>query len=198
MQKIISSINRAVGFATRHFFDFLPSSDHGFQNQAVENRRFGQLGKACQQLDVAKNLTDAFPHPYNENDGKAFISFAAKDKPIHIFAIEIKGEAAGGIGIFPQSDIHKKNAELGYWLAEPFWGNGIITRAVKQMVDYGFNTFDIDRIFARPFGNNIASQKVLEKNNFILEGRFEKVLFKKGEYLDELVYAVRRENWKFA
>ncbi|MFT5765883.1 MAG: ribosomal-protein-alanine N-acetyltransferase [Saprospiraceae bacterium] len=60
------------------------------------------------------------------------------------------------------------------------------------MVDYGFNTFDINRIFARPFGNNIGSQKVLEKAGFVLEGKFEKAIFKNEVYLDELVYAIRK------
>ena len=81
---------------------------------------------------------------------------------------------------------------MGYWLAEPFWGKGIITGAVRQMLEYGFKTFDINRIFARPFGTNIASQKVLEKTGFVLEARFEKTFFKNGEYLDECVYAIRR------
>lgn len=64
------------------------------------------------------------------------------------------------------------------------------------MIDFGFSTFDIDRIFARPFGTNIASQKILENNNFKLEGRYDKILLKNGEYFDELVYAIRRENWQ--
>ncbi len=154
------------------------------------------LVKYANNWNVAKNLTDKFPHPYTENDGKSFISFALADNPIHIFAIEVNGEAVGGIGIHPQTDIFKKNAELGYWLAEPFWGQKIITNAVKQMVDFGFSTYDIDRIFARPFGTNAASKKILENNNFLLEACFEKALFKNEEYLDDLVYAIRRRNWK--
>jgi [ribosomal protein S5]-alanine N-acetyltransferase len=90
----------------------------------------------------------------------------------------------------------EKNAELGYWLAEPFWGRGIVSSAISQMVEFAFSTYDIDRVFARPFGTNIASQKVLEKNNFILEGKFEKTLIKNGELLDELIYAIRRERWE--
>ena len=82
--------------------------------------------------------------------------------------------------------------ELGYWLAEPFWGQGIITRAIGQMVQYGFENFDITRIFARPFGTNIGSQKALKKAGFLLEARFEKTLFKNGQFLDELVYALRK------
>ncbi|HND16845.1 MAG TPA: GNAT family protein [Saprospiraceae bacterium] len=65
-------------------------------------------------------------------------------------------------------------------------------------MDIAFTEFDIERLFARPFGNNIASQKVLEKNNFRLEARFEKTIFKNGEYQDELVYAYRREMWEKA
>jgi RimJ/RimL family protein N-acetyltransferase len=64
------------------------------------------------------------------------------------------------------------------------------------MVDFAFANYKINRVFAIPFGTNIASQKVLEKNNFILEGKFDKVLIKNGELLDELIYAIRRENWK--
>ena len=142
--------------------------------------------------DIAKFMMDGFPHPYTEENGKAFIAFATKDDPIHIFAIDVNGEAVGGIGIHPQADVQRKNEELGYWLAEPFWGKGIITNAIKQVIEFGFKTYDINRIFARPYGTNIGSQKVLEKAGFVLEGRFEKTIFKNGEFLDELVYAVRK------
>lgn len=143
---------------------------------------------------IAQYMTDQFPHPYTIEKGKAFIEFATKGSPLHIFAIDINGKAVGGIGVHPQMDIQCKNAELGYWLAEPFWGKGIVTKAIGQMIDYGFKNFDIDRIFARPFGTNKGSQRVLEKSGFVLEARFEKTLFKNGEYLDELVYAVRRKK----
>jgi ribosomal-protein-alanine N-acetyltransferase len=128
--------------------------------------------------------------------GKAFIEYATKDDPIHIFAIEVNQEAVGGIGIHPQSDIFIKNAEIGYWLGEPFWGHGIVSKAIKQIIQFGFSTFEIERIFARPYGTNFASQKILEKNNFLLEGRYNNILYKNGEYLDELIYAIRRYNWE--
>lgn len=153
------------------------------------------LVKYANNWNIAKNLTDKFPFPYSEDNGKAFIEYATQGDPISIFAIDIEGQAVGGIGIHPQDDIHRKNAELGYWLGEPFWGQGIVTRAIKQAVNFAFNTLYIDRVFARPFETNIPSQKVLEKNNFILEGRFEKVLIKDGVLLDELIYAIRRKNW---
>ena len=150
------------------------------------------LVRYANNSDIAKFMTDGFPHPYTEENGQAFIAFATKDDPIHIFAIDVAGEAVGGIGLHPQADVHRKNAELGYWLAEPFWVKGIITNAIKEIVAFGFKTYDINRIFARPFATNIGSQKVLGKAGFVLEGRFDKTFFKNGEFLDEFVYAVRR------
>lgn len=143
-------------------------------------------------VDIARFMTDAFPHPYTQENGVAFIEFANKDNPVHIFAIEVNGKAVGGIGIHPQHDIQRKNAELGYWLAQPYWNKGIMTKAVLEMIKFGFSEYDIDRIFARPFGHNIASQKVLEKSGFKLEALLKGTLIKNGEKVDELIYAVRR------
>ncbi len=142
--------------------------------------------------NIARFMTDGFPHPYTRQHGIDFIAMATKDDPIHIFAVEVNGLAVGGIGIHPQKDIMKKNAELGYWLGEDYWGNGIITKAIIQMIDFGFKTYDITRIYARPFGSNLPSQRVLEKAGFTLEARIEKNIYKNGEVLDELIYAVRR------
>jgi len=142
---------------------------------------------------IAGFMTNQFPHPYTAEHGTAFINYATMTDPPLIMAISIGGEACGGIGVHPQPDISSKNAEMGYWLAEPFWGQGIITHAIPQMVAYGFKNFDINRIFARPFGSNIASQKVLEKAGFVLEAKFEKTFFKNGRFEDELVYGIRNE-----
>lgn len=142
--------------------------------------------------NIARFMTDKFPNPYKIEDAINFIQMATLIVPPNIMAIEVDGKAAGGIGIHIQPDIYQKNAEMGYWLGEPFWGKGIITKAITQMVDYGFAHWPINRIFARPFGTNLASQRVLEKAGFLLEGKFQKTLFKNGEYLDELIYAIRR------
>ena len=150
------------------------------------------LVKYANNAAIARFMTDQFPHPYTRDDGSAFIQFATSNTPSKIFAIDVNGEAVGGIGIHPQTDIMRKNAELGYWLAEPFWGKGIITKAIGEMVDYAFRHLDIQRIFARPFGSNLASQRVLEKAGFTLEARLEKTFFKNGAYEDELIYARRR------
>ncbi len=152
------------------------------------------LVKYANNYNIAKFLTNGFPHPYSEEDGRKFLSMASNNPGI--FAIDVDGEAVGSIGIFPQSDIHEKNAEVGYWLAEPFWGNGIIPRAIKEIVEYGFQTFDIIRIFARPFSTNPASQRVLEKAGFVCEARLKNAIYKNGNYMDELIYAIRKDEQK--
>jgi [ribosomal protein S5]-alanine N-acetyltransferase len=141
---------------------------------------------------IAANMSDMFPNPYTPEKGKAFIDMATQDEPARIMAIEVLGEAAGGIGLHPQQDIYRLNAELGYWLAEPYWRKGIITRAIKQMTQYGFEHLDINRIFARPFGYNKASQTALEKAGFTLEARLKETIIKNGVVQDELIYAIRR------
>jgi len=150
------------------------------------------LVKYANNYNIAKFLTNQFPHPYTEEDGRKFISNVANNDPVNVFAIEINGEAAGAIGIFPQTDIHEKTAEMGYWLAEPFWGNGIITRAIMEMVEYGFKTFDVTRIAARPFSTNPASQRVLEKAGFVCEARLKNAVYKNGMYMDELIYVIMK------
>ncbi len=148
------------------------------------------LVKYANNPKIAANMTDQFPHPYTRETGEKFIAMAISHDPIRIRAIEVNGGACGGIGIHPGEDVHRKNAEMGYWLAEPFWGKGIITEAIKQAIEYGFKTFDISRIFARPYGFNLASQRVLEKAGFKKEAVLKNTLFKNGEYTDEVIYSI--------
>lgn len=152
------------------------------------------LVKHANNFNVSKNLTDRFPHPYTAEHGRAFIEMTLASDPISVFAITADDRVIGGIGLHPQQDVQRLNAELGYWLAEPYWGKGIMSRAIPQMIEFGFQNLNINRIFARPYGSNLASQRVLEKAGFRLEGRFEKTLIKNGVLEDELIYAVRRPN----
>lgn len=164
-----------------------------FKLRPFKSSDIDSLCEYANNSKIAVNLTNQFPHPYSRQNGEAFIKMATQHSPNTIFAIDINGCASGGIGLHLQADIHIKNAELGYWLAEPFWGHGIMTKAVKEMVRYGFKNLDITRVFARPFGTNVASQKVLEKAGFVLEGKFKDTIYKNGEFLDELIYAVRKD-----
>lgn len=150
------------------------------------------LVKHANDPSVAANLTDAFPHPYTEEVGRAFLAEAMKSSPLRR-CIDIAGEACGAIGLHPKPDLWRRNMELGYWLGKEHRGKGIMTEAIKQMVPLGFETFpDVDRIYATPFGSNVASQKALEKAGFKLEAKLEGTLIKMGRKEDEWIYAVRR------
>ena len=143
---------------------------------------------------IARYMTNMFPHPYSRKNAIAFIEFATLAEPFRIFAIEINGKAVGGVGVHPQTDIMCKNAELGYWLGEDFWGQGVMSKVVAQIVPYAFKTFDIERLYGRVFGSNTASRYVLLKNGFVLESEIPKVIYKDGVFEDELIYGIRRHN----
>lgn len=164
-----------------------------YKLRAWKKSDIDSLVEHANNYNIAQWLTNAFPYPYNKEAGEAFFNSIINDNPTRVFAIEVNDKAVGSIGIFPQADIHEKNAEMGYWLSEKYWGNGIMPKAIAEIVDYGFKTFDITRIFACPFSTNIGSQRVLEKAGFELEARLKKALFKNGEYMDELIYAKLRE-----
>jgi len=142
---------------------------------------------------IAQRLTDAFPHPYTVQQAQDFIAKVTQQQPRQVSAITVDDVFVGCIGIHPKEDIWQHNAELGYWVAQPFWGKGIMTAAIQQVLQYGWTTFPtLQRIYARPFGSNIGSARVLEKAGFQLEARLYRTIFKAGVYEDELIYGI----WK--
>ncbi len=151
------------------------------------------LVELANNKNIARSMADVFPNPYTIENGKTFIGFATANPNSKIFAITVEGKPIGSIGLHLQTDILRKNAEIGYWLGEAYWGKGVIKNAIEQIVDYGFKNMDIVRIFARIYGTNIPSQRVIEKAGFKLEAKFEKTIFKNNEFLDELIYAIRKK-----
>jgi ribosomal-protein-alanine N-acetyltransferase len=139
-------------------------------------------------INVWNQLRNYFPHPYTPEDGEAWIAQQQGIVPAVNLAIEADGFLAGGIGIIRNTDVYYYSAEIGYWLGETFWGKGIATEAVRQMVDYAFFYFDITRLYAEVFEYNKASMRVLEKNGFYLEGVRRKAVFKNGIFQDDYIW----------
>lgn len=135
------------------------------------------------------NLRDIMPHPYSEQDADNFIRMTGKENPRVTFAIEYEGQFCGVIGLIPGADIYRRGAELGYWIGEPWWGKGIATEAVRQMVAYSFDELGLVRLQSGVMAHNPGSMKVLENNGFVLEGVFKKAIFKNGLIVDEHRYA---------
>lgn len=136
---------------------------------------------------VSENLRDIFPFPYTLQDAEYFITNIASNSNNLILAFEIGGNAVGAIGIYP--DTNTKDAELGYWLGEQYWGRGMATEAVNAIVEYAFKTLPISRIHASVFEHNKASMRVLEKCGFERETIHLNAILKNNVLINEHVYA---------
>jgi RimJ/RimL family protein N-acetyltransferase len=137
-------------------------------------------------------LRDQFPHPYTRADADDWLAHVAQQQPVTSFAIVVGDDAAGGIGLAPQPDVHRRSAEVGYWLGEAFWNRGIMTAAVRAFTTYAFDAFDLIRIFAGVFSSNPASMRVLEKAGYTRVGILRRSVVKDGQVLDQVLYAVTR------
>lgn len=141
------------------------------------------------------NLRDLFPHPYAEAHAAGYIAHVRNRSEILSFAIDVGGEAVGGISLRRGEDIERYTAELGYWLGEEFWGRGIATEAIRDVTERGFALHGLIRIFAVPFTRNTASCRVLEKNGYKCEGTMRRSAIKNGVIEDQYLYAVLREEY---
>lgn len=143
---------------------------------------------------VLNNLRDGLPYPYTEQDAEKFIRamLSADKNNTFAFAITLNGKVIGSIGAFRKDNIHCRTAEIGYYIGEPYWGNGYATSAIKQVCQYVFEHTDIIRIYAEPFSHNIASCRVLEKAGFQYEGILRSNAVKCGSVVDMKMYALIR------
>ena len=156
------------------------------------------LAAALSNKKVQDNLRDGLPYPYTEQDGKEFISamLSADENETSAFAITVDNMVIGSISVFRQGNIHRQTAELGYYIAEEYWGKGIMTEAVKQICEYVFANSDIIRIYAEPFAYNIASCRVLEKVGFQYEGTLRNNAVKNSKVIDMKMYSLLKAEIK--
>lgn len=149
------------------------------------------LALAVSNKKVQDNLRDGLPYPYTEQDAARYIQamLSADKDETFAFAVTADDKAIGSIAVFRQDNIHRRSAEVGYYIAEDYWGKGIMTEAVKQICAYVFEHSDIIRIFAEPFADNTASCRVLEKAGFQLEGILRSNAVKNGKIIDMKMYA---------
>ena len=154
------------------------------------------IAVALSNKKIQDNLRDGLPYPYSEQDGIDFISsmLSANEDETFAFAITLDDKVIGSIGVFRQQNIHRQTAEMGYYIAEEYWGKGIMTDAVKQICEYVFKNSDILRIYAEPFAYNIGSCRVLEKTGFQYEGTLRNNAVKNGKVIDMKMYSLLREE----
>ena len=133
-------------------------------------------------------------YPYTKQDAQDYIAamLAADENDTFAYAITMDDRAVGSIGAFRQGNIHRQTAELGYYLAEEYWGRGIMTEAIRQLCGIVFDTTDILRIYAEPFAYNTGSRRALEKAGFCYEGTMKNNAVKNGKVLDMALYSLTR------
>ncbi len=161
------------------------------------------LARAADNPAIAQNLRNTFPNPYTLEDAAWFINDCISNDHVSgagrkqlNYAIEVDGRAAGGIGVNVKEDVYEKSAELGYWLAQEYWRQNIMSRAVVRICEEAFETFDIVRIFAEPFADNAGSRGVLEKAGFTYEGMMRDGVYKGGKIHSYCMYSALRGEWK--
>ncbi len=139
--------------------------------------------------NVSINLRDRFPWPYTQSEADDFLHISTFEPLTLYAAIDINGEAVGGIGIEPFDDVNRYGCEIGYWLSERYWNKGIMTEVVAAYSNYIFENTEFVRLEAHVFGWNRGSGKVLEKCGFEFEGAHRKACFKDGKWCDMIIYA---------
>ena len=153
------------------------------------------LARHANDPEVARNLLERFPSPYRLRDAEAWIARQKQtSEPTTQFAIEVAGEAGGGIGVQRLDDVYRRTARVGYWLGRLYWGRGLATQAVRLVTGYAFATFDFERLEAEVFDWNLASCRVLEKAGYDFESRQTRRIVKHGFALDGLLYVRLRPN----
>ena len=152
------------------------------------------LAAALNNKRILNNLRDGLPFPYTEQDARDYISamLSADENDTFAYAITRNDRAIGSIGAFRKSNIHCQTAELGYYLAEEYWGQGIMTETIRQLCSIIFDTTDILRIYAEPFAYNTGSRRALEKAGFCYEGTMKNNAVKNEKALDMALYSLTR------
>lgn len=148
---------------------------------------------------ILNNLRDGLPYPYTRRDAEDYIAsmLSADENETFAYAITAEGKVIGSIAAFRQGNIHRQTAEMGYYLAEEYWGRGIMSDAIRQLCGIVFASSDILRIFAEPFSYNIGSRRALEKAGFRQEGVMRNHAVKNGRVQDMVLYSLTRTTERY-
>jgi ribosomal-protein-alanine N-acetyltransferase len=134
------------------------------------------------------------------NDTRAFVGDYARSRYLEgvpePLGIELKaaGRLVGSLGCFWASR-KDRCMELGYWVAEPYWGQGVAVEAARALLGHVFATYKVERVQAHYIEGNRASGRVLEKLGLAFEGVRRRALFHRGRFWDLHHYAVLRDEW---
>ncbi|CAM1505170.1 Fc.00g108070.m01.CDS01 [Cosmosporella sp. VM-42] len=152
------------------------------------------IAKEANNPEIAKWMRNTFPHPYSVEDARKWISIATSASPVLNFAIcRLDNTVVGSIGLKAYDDIHYRTVEIGYWLGQDHWNQGIATEALSAFTEWTFDNFThVLRIEAEVFEGNKGSARALDKTGYVFEARKKKAIEKWGVVLDVLIYCTFR------
>lgn len=153
------------------------------------------LTRSINDQDVNEGLTVIYP--MNRKDEAKWVESLGAHRPDDIiFAVRLRGnpQIIGSIGLHHVKPFDRV-ATLGYYLGKEYWGKGYGTEAVMLIVEYAFNTLNLQKIAAEVYDFNKASLKCLDKCGFKEEGKFMRHRFRSGRYVDCYQLAVFREGF---
>ena len=129
--------------------------------RSFKDSDYKKVYEACNDPELAK-MTLGIPIPYTKQNAKDWI---AKVKDVYECAICFKDNLNCVIGCVSLVNLSERaqRGELGYWINQKYWGQGIATEAAKAMIKYGFETLNLNSIIARHFQHNPASGRVMQK-----------------------------------
>lgn len=147
------------------------------------------LIEMCNTID-RKYLSDRLPNPYTNTSAEWWLNMVKEnDEKNGVFRqIIVDGKIVGTISVELKEDVYRKDSEIGYFLMQEAYSKGIMTEAVRQICDIAFDKLDIIRITGMVYEPNTASRKVLEKNDFLLEGVMKKAVIKNNNIYDLCIY----------
>ncbi|MCU7801660.1 MAG: GNAT family N-acetyltransferase [Candidatus Thiodiazotropha sp. (ex Lucinoma annulata)] len=158
---------------------------------------------AIQKTAGAREIADtmiSLPHPYPAGGAERYVALqqAERDAGRSVtFTIKQKAEEEF-CGLVEVRDIDRTHSqgELSFWLAVEAWGNGFMSEVVQAVVQYGFESLELNRLYAYHMLRNPASGRVLEKNGFKQEGLLRQRVRKWGQFEDVLLWANLRQEWQ--
>lgn len=148
-----------------------------------------RLRDLANNKNVSRYLVNTFPYPYTREDAEWWINTGSKEQGASTRVIEYENVFVGSVGITPQSGWRSHIAEIGYWVGESYWSNGIATKALKEMSDYAICQLKYKKLIAPVLAPNKASMRVLKKSAYKLEGVLKNEVLKDGQYFDIHYYA---------
>lgn len=145
------------------------------------------------------HTTINIPHPYEDGMAEEWIAthqqgYEKGESLVLKIVLQSDAVLIGAIDLVIVSQ-HQR-AEMGYWIGEQYWGQGYCSEAAQALMLFGFRELQLNRIFARHFGRNPASGRVMQKIDMTHEGCLRQHVLKKGQYEDLVVYGMTREEYE--